>query len=366
MAYPTNELTRRIAERIRESPDGAIPFRDFMAMALYDPEYGYYMSDRPKVGKDGDFYTSAHIGGVMGELIAREALRLAGEDSRLRIAEWGGGDGRMAQAVLDAIGRTAPERLELAEYVLVEASSYHRRLQAEALQSYTRQVRVLTPQQWSEQAPHAFHLIYANELLDAFPVHRIMRRAGEWAEAHVAEAEPGGFEERWLAPTARVQPMLARIGAYIAADGYAAELSPDACDWVAMMAGAVSAGTQLLLIDYGDEREELLAPHRPHGTLAAYRRHERRDDWLHAPGEQDLTAHVDFTAIREAATAAGFEAGPLITQKQFLLEAGILELLRDTTVRDPFHPDARRNRAVRQLLLSDGMSELFKVQRLRR
>lgn len=364
-----NPLTVRIAEAIRRSPRRAIPFRDYMNLALYEPEWGYYMRSRPKIGRDGDFYTSANIGGVMGEMIAREALKLSASGEPLRIAEWGGGTGAMALSVLEAIARLSPGKLGGTTYTLVESSPYHRRLQRQTLQPYAPMVRIWTPEQWREEAPHRFELVFANELLDAFPVHRVVRRGGVWLESYVALAEgapgTGDFAERWLEPTAAAAEAFETWSANDVPEGKIVELCPDACGWIAMMGRTLSDGT-LLLLDYGDERRELLADHRMQGTLAVYSRHRRLDDWWNAPGERDLTAHVDFTAVRGAAEAAGFAVEQYATQKEFLLQAGVFDLLRNTASADPFHPDTRRNRAVRQLLLSDGMSELFKVLRLRR
>jgi SAM-dependent MidA family methyltransferase len=118
----------------------------------------------------------------------------------------------------------------------------------------------------------------------------------------------------------------------------------------------------LILIDYGDENSELTAPHRMDGTLLCYAKHRAHNDPYRDAGEQDLTAHVNFSLVRKAAEAAGWREIWYGTQKHFLIESGIMERLSEHQLTDPFHPIVRRNRTIRQLLLSDGMSELFKVQ----
>jgi SAM-dependent MidA family methyltransferase len=138
-------------------------------------------------------------------------------------------------------------------------------------------------------------------------------------------------------------------------------LNLDAADWVEKLASRLKQAI-LVFIDYGDETEELIAPHRMDGTLLCYYKHRVHNDPYLLPGEQDITSHVNFSHIRRVAIQTGCRELSYGTQKKFLVESGILEKLSAHSLTDPFHPTVRRNRAIRQLLLSDGMSELFKVQ----
>jgi SAM-dependent MidA family methyltransferase len=145
-------------------------------------------------------------------------------------------------------------------------------------------------------------------------------------------------------------------------DGQTAEINLEAPEWVRRRLEQLEAGAGMLLtIDYGDIAKELFAEHRMNGTLICYRRHVAVDEPYRNAGEQDMTAHVDFSACLRAGEHAGASRAKLMTQREFLVEAGILGLLQEHRSPDPFGQEARSNRAIRQLLLSDQMSELFKV-----
>jgi SAM-dependent MidA family methyltransferase len=148
-------------------------------------------------------------------------------------------------------------------------------------------------------------------------------------------------------------------------EGQTAEVALDGQAWLAGLLGRLGQGL-VVVVDYGDESVELVSSHRMDGTLVCYRNHLASFDPYEDPGEQDLTAHVNFTSLRRVALEAGWRESWYGTQKRFLVEAGLLERLIPHADADPFHPAARRNRAIRQLLLSDNMSELFKVQVLAR
>ncbi|GIO13336.1 SAM-dependent methyltransferase [Cohnella xylanilytica] len=362
-----------------------ISFRDYMAICLYDPAYGYYRGpEKVRVGREGDFYTSSYIGDVLGERLGAYARGLAaerfGRAETVELVDWGGGTGRLAKQMLGGwnaaaeaagAGETGTGEAGAAAFegprvrvTVVDDDPAHRR-EAEtrlAAEIAAGAARVLSAaeaeaQPWRERPV----VVVANELLDAMPVHRVVLRGGRLREWAVAWDDESGRPVPCAAEpsTPRLAETMARSGIRLR-EGQTAEIGLEAADWIASLAGKLGRAI-VAVVDYGDEAEELTAGHRMAGTLLCYRRHVASGDPFEAPGEQDITAHVDFTSVRAAAEAAGWSALWYGTQKRFLVEAGVLERLAEHAFADPFHPVARTNRAIRQLLLSDGMSELFKV-----
>jgi len=361
---PDCSLTDLLRMEIDRNPLQAIPFRDYMELCLYHDPLGYYSRDTVKVGKDGDFYTSASIGTIMGEVLGAYFIRLAREfadGQPVAIVEWGGGTGRLTALVLDTIAELCPELYERLEYRLVEISPYHREMQLQALARHPN-VSHVDDKEWMGGNREGAVLVFSNELLDAFPVHLIERSNGKLLEWHVgwSDKESRFFARRLpLDPNGQAAAYLAREHISVS-EGQRLEVNPQAVEWIKRIGSEMEQGI-LITIDYGDIAEELYAAHRMQGTFLCYRNHLAYDDPFAYPGEQDMTSHVNFTACIRAGEEAGFTEWTLRTQKQFLIDEGVLELLASHDGRDPFGPEARRNRAVRQLLVSDQMSELFKV-----
>jgi SAM-dependent MidA family methyltransferase len=381
--FSETPLSAIVRETILSSPStgqtergkvlSAIPFHQYMTLCLYHHEFGYYVSGSSRVGRDGDFYTSANVGDLMGEQLASELLRLAGEwfqeGEPVEVIDWGGGTGRLGRQMLDTWDKgtenggyrsEAGKRFSLS---IVENNSVHRRLASEQLNDYilAGKARVISNEE-GESLTLSDHpvIIVANELLDAFPVYRLVKRAGRLWEWGVA------WEEGHFVPCL-MDPSHTRLADWIdeadiaLLDNQTIEVNLDAVEWVTKLVNRLNRAI-LLFIDYGDETEELFAGHRMDGTLLCYYKHRAHNDPYAVPGEQDLTAHVNFSHIRKSAINSGCKELWYGTQKKFLVESGILDKLSSHNLTDPFHPLVRRNRAIRQLLLSDGMSELFKVQ----
>ncbi|HZG55898.1 class I SAM-dependent methyltransferase [Paenibacillus sp.] len=356
-----------VARRLRER-GGRMTFAAYMQLCLYEPGIGYYQRGETKLGKAGDFYTSAHIGNVMGGCIASRldaaARRTAPAGERIAIVEWGGGDGRLACAVLDELRQAFPDTYARMAFLAVEGSPHHRRLQRERLASHAERIAgVCDPgdAQVERTLREETTLLFANELLDAFPVHRIVRLGGEWYEIYVERDEASGALREAVGPIEDEAVAERLTSARIeAAEGQRLEVGLAGLRWLERLGATMRRGFALLA-DYGDVSAELYGPHRMAGTLLTYRGHTASDDALQRPGAQDITAHVNFEWCAEAAEAAGFADVRVVTQKQFLVDEGVLNKLQNHAGRDPFSPEARANRAIRQLLISDGMSELFKV-----
>jgi len=372
------ELAGLLIRRIREDgrtgvvtdADGrrrslpAIPFRDYMAVCLYDEQHGYYAAGPNRVGREGDFYTSADIGGVMSAVLARFANRAFAESGRPPVIfEWGAGTGRLGIRLLEEWRNVDPARAAAVRYVMADSHAGHReaarRGAAEA--GLAASVEALAPDEAEKRLADASGpLILANELLDAFPFRRIKREGGKLWEIGAAYDEREGRLRDALMPLDGQSLDRLEAEGLSPLEGQEFEWMTDALEWLERMLGIAREG-RIVLIDYGDVQEELLAPYRMKGTMRCYRRHVVHDDPYRYPGEQDMTAHVNFTAVRRTAESGGWRTVWYGTQTRFLLEGGVLELLVEHAGTDPFSPEARRNRAVRQMLLGDGMSELFKV-----
>ncbi|MBO9597596.1 MAG: SAM-dependent methyltransferase [Cohnella sp.] len=364
--HSTTPLAAMIRAEIAEL--SAISFHHYMSLCLYHPDYGYYRSGKTRVGRAGDFYTSAYVGEIMGEQLAASIIRLTNErfsgSETVEVVDWGGGTGRLSRAMLDAWASSgeAGRRFSL---TVIEGNPEHRKEAGEQLSPYMDAgiARVIDglPEQlpdWSDRPV----VVVANELLDAFPVHRIVKRDGRIFEWGVTWDERSESFAACLLPRSETNwsAWLEDQGVTLS-EGQTFEVNPDAAGWIQSLARRVGQAL-LVLVDYGDEDRELSAPHRMDGTLLCYARHRAHNDPYRIPGEQDLTAHVNFSHMRRAAEQAGWRQIWYGTQKRFLVESGVMDKLSEHRIADPFHPIARRNRAIRQLLLSDNMSELFKVQ----
>ncbi|REE93005.1 SAM-dependent MidA family methyltransferase [Paenibacillus taihuensis] len=377
-----------------------ITFRDYMDRCLYDETDGYYKSGHVRVGKDGDFYTSSQVGSLMGEKLASciDQLINVDEEERLTIVEWGAGTGALSRQMLTAWLDASRPWLSRLQYIVVDSNPVHLNEARSCLEPVQERmgeggfIAFMTPdearsvlQGRRERAVHQERdvqqqtIIVANELLDAFPVHRVQQKNGQLWELGVtttdstelatstanatasAAAEKGELFKYVCMPLSdeRILSVLERDGIRLM-EGQIAEVNLAAEDWIAELGEMISRGA-LLLVDYGHEAAELTAPHRMHGTLLCYKDHVAYDRPFLAPGEQDITAHVNFTACKAAAGAAGWNVHYYDTQKQFLIDHGLLQDLVAHDGMNPFSEAARRNRAIRQLLLSDGMSEAFKV-----
>jgi SAM-dependent MidA family methyltransferase len=357
------QLVKMIRQEIERSAIKAILFNEYMELCLYAPELGYYTGTRSKVGKKGDFYTSSSIGGLLGEILAGHMVKMLTENANeiYEIVEWGGGNGQLALQILDKLHADFPDFYERLHFIEIERSQYHRELQRVNLHKHLDLISFWSPEQWKEQGKRTHTYIFSNELLDAFPVHRVRYKAGEIYELYVGwEETKGGFYEcEFRCENIQLLDYLEREEIELH-EGQTAEINLAAAQWLYETASWLEAG-HLITIDYGDNASEIYSTHRMHGTLLCYKDHQAYDNpYIHV-GEQDITAHINFSACIQSGLKGGIQKWKLQTQKEFLVQEGILELLQNDHSRDPFGPIAKRNRAIRQLLLGDQMSELFKV-----
>ncbi|NIK75884.1 SAM-dependent MidA family methyltransferase [Paenibacillus castaneae] len=373
------KLVLTIAKQIAESPlkgwfihsseascsVNCISFLQYMSACLYDSEHGYYRGGPIRVGKKGDFYTSSSIGRVLGEILGGYFAAYAKAAGKpLKLIEWGAGIGRLS-AQITASGRSRYKAWDsIMSTILVEDHPLHVRAALEAFEEVggneSAPLLSTSNEAWGSDWLKQPAIVLANELLDAFPVHRVQMANGKLVELGVAWDAVQGFYEVFMPLTdVRISGWLERDCVQLR-EGQRTEVHAGAVDFLKRLGSAMTEG-MLVIIDYGHESEEYTAEHRMLGTLMCYWQHQASDSPYVRVGEQDITSHLPFTFIRRSAEEHGWRTVSYCTQKQFLMENGVLELLQNHQSTDPFSETARMNRAVRQLLLSDEMSETFKV-----
>lgn len=338
-----------------QAAGGWIPFSRYMELVLYAPGLGYYSGGAAKFGGAGDFITAPELTPLFGRTLARvaaEALAQTGGD----ILELGAGSGRLALDVLLELDRL--ERLPN-RYLILEVSPDLRERQQELLAE--RAPHLLARVVWLDALPDRLRgVILANEVLDALPAHLLHWTAEGVLERGVAWTEAGfAWADRPM-----VSPALAAAAARLpVAAPYLSEVSPAVSALVASLGACLEQGG-VVLADYGFSRAEYYHPQRDQGTLKVHYRHHSLDDPFFLPGLADITAHVDFTAVAEAAGAAGLDLLGYATQGRFLLDGGLLELMASMTPGTPDYLLAAQ--AVQKLVQPHEMGELFKVMVLGR
>ena len=311
---------------------GVLPFVRFMELALYAPGLGYYERGRAVVGRGGDFYTSASVGPVFGELLAFRFARWQAEDDgpaggASQIIEAGAHDGRLARDILAWLRIWRPALAGRIRYTLCEPSSVRRAWQAETLAGFSGQVDWISDIREARSGRGGIRgVVFANELLDAFAVHRLGWDAasGRWFEWGVEPVDEG-FRWARVASGKSAVPEAAwpRLpGGLLGAlpDGFTTEVCPAASAWWRDATDALDQG-RLLTFDYGLRVEEFFLPQRAGGTLRGYQRHRSATDLLAGPGDQDLTSQVDFSALVAVGEQSGATTECFTTQRRWLTEA---------------------------------------------
>jgi len=338
---PERHLCRRIAQL------GSVGFDEFMAVALYHPQGGYYAAGPPRTGRGGDFFTNVSVGPVFGKLLAeqfREMRDRLGCPEDFTLVEQGAHDGQLLADIL------AAWPLPLPRIIIVEPLANLQALQKKTLAPYAEQVTHVTHE---SALPPFTGVFFANELLDAFPVKVLARDQGTWLERRVAyDGTCFQFVDHPLTDTSLVPSLPPDVPHFVT------EVCPSLAPWIQTVGSKLQRGW-LLLIDYGHPGAARHHPARAAGTLAAYRDHQRQSDPLAEPGTQDLTAHVDFTA----AVRAGEEAGLCLagfTDQHHALTALAARLFPGMPEQALDPAAAREMRALRQLLHPESMGTSFK------
>jgi SAM-dependent MidA family methyltransferase len=316
-------IVEKLRKRIQEH--GPLSFRDYMKEVLRF----YYSSPRNPIGMDGDFYTSADLDPVFGRLLAKQFEQWSGGFDSFTIVELGAGKGVLARDILEY--RRFP-------YMILERSPVMRVRQQALLKDYD-----VT---WIDELPGGVTgCIFSNEFFDVLPVHRIVRRGGVLKEIYVTE----DFDETEGALQEPIEVPLA--------EGQVAEINLEARDWIRRIAASLERGYHLA-VDYGYLRDEFYA--QPHGTLMCYWQHQAVENPYIRIGEQDMTAHVNFSDLIEEGSAAGLETSSFTNQMDYLIRLGILdEMASLATTCDA--ASIQRGLRMKKMILPGSMGERFKV-----
>ncbi|MBP6637805.1 MAG: SAM-dependent methyltransferase [Sulfuritalea sp.] len=333
---------------------GWISFARFMEMALYQPGLGYYSAGARKFGAAGDFVTAPEMTAYFGRALARQVAQVM-TASAPHVLEVGAGSGRLAADLLLELERldALPER-----YEILDLSADLRERQQATLAAAAP--HLLARVRWLDRLPEAFSgAVVANELLDAMPAHVVAWREDGIFERGVGLDDSGGFTWNEQPASGALLAAAEEIGRQCRLPpGYESEISLAARAWAAEWGHRLQRGA-LLLIDYGFPRREFYHQQRGRGTLMCHYRHHSHPDPFYLPGLQDVTVHVDFTAIIAAADAAGLDLLGYTSQGQFLLNCGILDLLAAEPADTADY--IRAAGAINKLLMPHEMGELFKV-----
>ncbi len=352
----SRELARRIADEI-DAAGGWIGFDRYMQRALYEPGIGYYSGPNRVFGAEGDFVTAPEMSSLFGGCVAAQCAQWLHADGE--IVEFGAGSGALAAQVLAALrqARALPR-----SYAIVELSATLRERQRRTIGAAG--TGLLERVRWLDSLPERIDgVVLANEVLDAMPVRVFRWNDGEVLERGVARVGDAlGWAERAADDrfAARVRARLRAAWGDDAGQGhYLSEIGEQAEAWVATVGSRLARGA-MLLVDYGFPRREFYHPQRDCGTLRCHFRHRAHDDPFRLPGLQDITAHVDFSAMAQAAADAGLDALGFTSQARFLLDCGLLEAC-GAIPREDLRAWTRETQAVQRLLSEAEMGELFKV-----
>jgi SAM-dependent MidA family methyltransferase len=345
-----DKLTQRLREEMAAA-GGAIAFDRFMELALYAPGLGYYAAGKHKFGERGDFVTAPELGSLFARCLARPCQSLLAELGGGDILEAGAGSGVLAADLLlelESLGRL-PGR-----YLILELSAELRAHQTETIRR--KSPHLFGRVHWLADWPGDFRgMVLANELLDAMPVTRFKVTENGVNELYVAW-ENQGFV--WQEQPASAS-LRARVDLLGLATGYSSEINLRAEAWVRRVADSLKQGA-MLLIDYGFPRAEFYHPQRAQGTLMCHYRHQAHDDPLRLAGLQDITAHVDFSAIAEAGIGAGLALLGYTSQAAFLLGGGLEQIMAASDPNDT-RAHLALTQQIKKLTLPHEMGELFKV-----
>lgn len=337
------QLRTLIIEAIHSAPQARLTFERFMEMALYQPKEGYYTHRGGLIGARGDFYTAPHLTPIFGELISQQIVQFwqrLGCPVLFQVVETGAGQGLLASDILANLYRGDPALWQALRYTIVEISEPLRVAQRRRLEAVPNGPELVAKTQWrslNEFAPGEIDGCFvSNELLDAFPVHLVTLANGRWQEIYVAfDAQASQFEEV-SGPLSN--PALAsyldnlNLNLKDYEDGYRTEINLGALDWLETVSQALGRG-YILTIDYGYPAAQRYQPRRRAGTLQCYSSHQVNDNPYINIGRQDITSHVDFSALLTRGEELGLRTEGFTRQANFLLGLGLGERL--AAINDP-------------------------------
>jgi SAM-dependent MidA family methyltransferase len=341
-----------LKDMIQRSPGQLITYADYISKALYHPEYGYYMKDKQKIGREGDFITTSNISDIFGRIIAKWFSFIVTKTSLPSVfCEVGAGNGRFARAFLEEWQSKVKTPIT---YIIVESSPYHRKLQNELLTDFhVKQVAGL-----NELAPIE-GMIFSNELFDALPVHVVEKENGQLFEVMVG-IENDQLHEVKVALTDKAILQFLQENDFELNEKQRLEIPLYMGNMIDEM-GKVLVRGLVTTVDYGYTDDEWMQPPRKNGSLRGYYKHQMIENVLQHPGEMDITTHIHFDSLNRRGTQAQLHFAAKLRQDEFLLKAGILQELQEHFDPNPFSEQSKRNRAIRSLIMPTGMSSSFHV-----
>ena len=374
-------LVQKLVARFER--EGPLSFDAFMEAALYDPEFGYYMTAGPRIGPEGDYYTSLDVHPIFAELVGRQVVQAAeaiAPSGEFTIVEMGAGKGLLAKHLLTTYRRDNPDFLARLRYLLVERSPAMVETQKQRLRELTDAGLSVAwvPDLNAIPADSITGVFLSNELVDAFPVHRLVKRPLGLREIYVGwepvgaggarvpvappnatgDGPPPAINGRFIeieAPpfSPDLEAYFARIGISLEV-GQQAEVNLQALEWMRQVGTRLRRGL-VVTIDYGHAAADLFAPARKTGTLLGYYLHTVSDSPYVHVGQQDLTAHVDFTSLALAGQDVGLKVTGFTNQLHFLIGLGIESAFAG------LDPESPQSAAMRELLRPDGMGTTYKI-----
>lgn len=342
-----------LKREISNAPRGMISYSYYIQLALYHPEWGYYMKEKEKVGRKGDFITTSNFSDIYGRLIAKWYIKQVKEKGlEPFVLEIGAGNGRFAVSFIDEWERRTDIPLE---YYIVEESPYHRELQRQLLtfDHHVKQVSSL-----EELKPFA-GLIFSNELFDALPVHVIEKNNGSLKEVMISIEEDSLVEKLVPLEDERIISFL-KDSRLTLSEKQRIEIPLAMEKMITRISDTLKQGF-VLTVDYGYHDEEWMLPARRDGSLRGYYKHQQVNNCLLHPGEMDITSHVHFDSFIKYGEETGLHLVDMLRQDEFFLKIGILEEFEEHYDRDPFSTASKRNRAIKGLIMPNGISSYFHV-----
>jgi SAM-dependent MidA family methyltransferase len=357
------DLVRSLIERLDRSPQQRLTFAEYMAIVLTDLEHGYYATNSEVIGKEGDFFTSPHLGKDFGELLAiqfHQLWQILGCEDRFTLLELGAGQGLLAVQILDYLKANYPEFFQIIDYQIVETSAAMIAKQREKLAEF--------PVSWIDLADLPDRSIvgccFSNEFFDALPVHQIIKQDDRLQEVYITKGTGDRYFSERIGELAdrRLQLEYWQLnGVDLTSDrypeGYRTEVNLAALDWLKSIATKLDRG-YIITIDYGYSADRYYNPIRSSGTLQAYYQHRHHNDPFINIGYQDLTAHIDFTALDRWGNSLGLETCGFTYQGMFLMSLGLGERLSQViNPSNNLQQTLQRRQCLHQLIDPQGLGK---------
>lgn len=350
------ELINLIKSKIRK--EGSISFRDFMDMVLYYPELGYYTSDKSKIGEKGDFFTASELDEAFGALLAKQFAEIFDKlnSKNFKIVEIGAGKGYLAYDILNNLKKHYPNVYNNCEYILIEKSQYHIQNQKQILKEFENTKWIQDIIDFKDESIEG--VIFSNELFDAFPIYLIRKKNNQLYEIYLGLDKEENIIEIEKPVRKEILDYLKKLNINIL-EGMTTEINLDAKDYIQKIGKKLKEG-YVITIDYGYPSRELYKYYRMKGTLLCYYKHRYSENYWEHIGYQDITSHVNFSALKHFGEKVGLQTIGFTDQAHFLTSLGLMDIFVKLQEQGDFKSYERLNR-LKTLVLPKGMGEKFKV-----